>query len=167
MNKGTKERYDAFIRHYHQNGNNGTQAATDAGYSPKTARFQANKLLTIPYIQDELKRLQSKAVETSEITLEIRLNNLQRVIDAGLETYIHNSFQEVVPDNSKEAEEGATKIINTKILRYQNLPAVVSAVREQNIMLGTTEENEKGESMAISFSVKDSVGEVKITNARA
>ena len=145
MNKGTKERYDAFIRHYHQNGNNGTQAATDAGYSSKTARFQANKLLTIPYIKDALKALEEKAVTDSGITLEKRLNWLEKVAKAGLE-----QFKDV---------QGITK--------YQNLNATVSSVKELNLMLGTTEENDKGESMAISFSVKDSVGEVKITNARA
>jgi phage terminase small subunit len=43
---GTAERRQAFVRAYIANGHNATQAAIEAGYSPKTARSQGQRLLT-------------------------------------------------------------------------------------------------------------------------
>lgn len=42
---------------------NATRAATVAGYSPKTARFQASDLLTRPNIQAKIKEIAQKVME--------------------------------------------------------------------------------------------------------
>lgn len=49
---------------------NATQAAIRAGYSPKTARFQACKLLTNPNIQEMIQRKRAKMSEKLEISAE-------------------------------------------------------------------------------------------------
>jgi phage terminase small subunit len=49
---------------------NGEQAAIRAGYSPKTARFQASDLLTRPNVQEKLAELQAYRAKALEVTAE-------------------------------------------------------------------------------------------------
>ena len=49
---------------------NGTQAAIRAGYSKKTARNQANRLLTKVHIQKEIKKLTEKHLKKNEMTAD-------------------------------------------------------------------------------------------------
>jgi len=139
----TKAKYDAFCRAYHVNGNNATQAAIDAGYSKKTAGSKGSDLLKIVYIQDELQRLKNEAVEEYTITLEKRIRWLEKAVDFG--------FRDCADAQGN--------------IRAENLAASISGVKELNVMLGTTGEEEEAKSLAINFSVNDAVGEVKVTNA--
>lgn len=53
--KRLNQRQQDFAFYYAQHGN-GTQAAIDAGYSKKTARFQASRLLTNANVQEAIKK---------------------------------------------------------------------------------------------------------------
>jgi len=119
-NKATQKRYDAFCHAYHTNGNNGSAACVSAGYSKRTARQCAVKLLTIPYIKEKLAELQSEASEEYSITLEQRLKWLEGVVKEGFEPHI-------------DAQ------LNKRPLGLNN---VVSAIKELNLMLGTTTQAE-------------------------
>ena len=142
-NATTKNKYDAFCREYHINGSNATQAAIHAGYSKKTAGAKATFLLRIVYIQDELQRLKDEAVQEYTVTLEKRLKWLEKAVDFG--------FRDCADAQGN--------------IRAENLAASISGVKELNVMLGTTGEEEEAKSLAINFSVNDAVGEVKVTNA--
>ena len=48
----------------------GTEAATKAGYSPKTARFQASDLLTRPNIQARIKQLEDAKSLRARVTVD-------------------------------------------------------------------------------------------------
>lgn len=50
----------SFAAHYVANGGNGAKAARDAGYSPKSARVIAHKLVNNPTIQDLIQRERGK-----------------------------------------------------------------------------------------------------------
>ncbi len=58
---------------------NGTQAAIRAGYSKKTAKVTAAKLLTKANIQSFIKKLQERTAERVEITKERLLNELYKI----------------------------------------------------------------------------------------
>ena len=51
---GTAERRRAFVQAYIANGHNATQAAVAAGYSPRTARSQGQRLLTHVDVRQDL-----------------------------------------------------------------------------------------------------------------
>lgn len=58
---------------------NGTQAAIKAGYTPKSARVQANRLLTNDNIQRRIKELTQKKVERIEYTQDDVMRDLLEV----------------------------------------------------------------------------------------
>lgn len=122
----TKAKYDAFVREFHINGNNGTQAAIHAGYSKKTAGRKANQLLKIVYIQDELQRLKDEAVEEYTISVEKRLRWAEQVIEKGLRDQL-----DAIGNNKAE-----------------NLQAVNGALGVMNQMLGDAEDKKEPEKIA-------------------
>lgn len=75
-------RRSAFIEAYVANGNNGTAAAVEAGYSPKTATMQASRLLTDANVQQELKKRQSALAEKFSLRTEDVLRELARIVYA-------------------------------------------------------------------------------------
>lgn len=139
----TKAKYDAFVRAFHINGNNATQAAIDAGYSKKTAGVKANQLLKIVYIKEELAKLQKSANDEYTVSLEKRIKWLEKAVDCG--------FRDCLDAYGNQ--------------RAENLAASISGVKELNLMLGTTSEDEEAPSLNINFNVNDAIGEVKVTNA--
>lgn len=58
---------------------NGTKAAKSAGYSEKTARFQASHLLTKPNIQQEITRLMAERSRRVEITADRVVERLYKL----------------------------------------------------------------------------------------
>lgn len=125
LTEKTKRKYEHFAKEYHLNGNHGTNAAIEAGYSKKSARNQAKRLLKYPHVKKELKRLRAESDKVAEeefsITLKQRLQWLEQVVTEGLKKY---------PDfQIGEIEAGPEKPFN--------LQATVSAVKELNSMLGT------------------------------
>ena len=141
----TKARYDAFIREYHLNGNTGAQAAIKAGYSKNSARQRAVDLLSIRYIKEEIEKLQNAAKEEYTISLERRIKWLEKAVECG--------FRDCADAQGN--------------IRAENLQASISGVKELNLMLGTTQDDQEAQSLNINFSVNDAVGEVKVTNANS
>jgi phage terminase small subunit len=70
----------SFIREYLIDGN-GTQAAIRAGYSQKTAKEQAARLLSKVNIQNEIKDYQDKASAEAQITLTWWLKKMKQLAD--------------------------------------------------------------------------------------
>lgn len=60
---------------------NGTQSAIRAGYSKKTASAQASRLLKNPKILEEIKKNQKELVDSSCLTEEKVISNLENVRD--------------------------------------------------------------------------------------
>lgn len=149
MRDKTKVKYDAFVNAYMLNDNNGAEAAVSAGYSEKSARQTATKLLTNGYICDELTRLKleasKKAVESYSVTLERRLEWLNDIVIMGME---------------KHADMQGN-------MKPHSLPASTGAIAELNKMLGTTDNESDATALNINFTVSEAVAEVKVTNATA
>lgn len=67
---------------------NGTQAAIRAGYSSKTARHQATRLLTKVHVQSKIKALQEDIAKTTDITIAKTLTELARIAFSDVGDYI-------------------------------------------------------------------------------
>lgn len=65
-----KARHRAFATAYTSNGRNGAQAAIAAGYSKKTARFAASRLLTNANVLAIVEELSARAEEVMNLTAE-------------------------------------------------------------------------------------------------
>ncbi len=59
---------------------NATKAAERAGYSPKTAKFQASRLLTFVNVQETLFKLQEEARKSAEISRDEVLKELAAIL---------------------------------------------------------------------------------------
>jgi len=70
---GLTERQEAFIKHYLLS-RNATQAAIDAGYSPRTAFVQGSRLLTHVKVQQRIQQVVVKTTGNTEASV-------QRVVD--------------------------------------------------------------------------------------
>lgn len=119
MREATKAKYDCFVLAYISNKQNGAAAAVTAGYAEKSAHVTAGKMLKIPYIKQEiaskLDNVRIKAEEKFNITLEQRLEWLQKAVSIG--------FRESADIQGN--------------LKAENLQASISAIKELNVMLGT------------------------------
>lgn len=69
-------------------GKTGTQAAIDAGYSPKSARIQAAKLLTNPNIKAAIADLTDAVTQSQLITKERVLREYARIAFGSIEDFI-------------------------------------------------------------------------------
>lgn len=80
-------RQKAFCREFMIDGN-ATKAAERAGYSPKTAKFQASRLLTFVNVQETLFKLQEEARKGAEISRDEVLKELVAILRAKLTDYL-------------------------------------------------------------------------------
>lgn len=67
---------------------NGKQAAIRAGYSEKTAEFQASRLLSSVKLQKLITELQTKSREHCDITKEEVLRELSAILRANIKDYL-------------------------------------------------------------------------------
>ncbi len=81
-------REQEFIRRYVANGGNGKQAAIAAGYSPKSAKQQAHRLLTRDDLRAHLRELAAKADGPTVATLQRVQERLTEVIEGNLSEFI-------------------------------------------------------------------------------
>jgi len=139
---------DAFVKEYILNGGNATQAAIKAGYSENTAVKTGSENLTKPDIKAAIEN-HRKSLEKEHIwNKEKKLELLQKIALGGV-------------------RDIADKDGNMKM---ENPSASVAAIKEHNLMQGDNApivEDTKGQALSISFDVRDSVGEVKVTNAKS
>lgn len=73
------ERHQRFVAEYLRD-LNGTRAAIAAGFSPKTARVQASRLLTKADIQAAIQAAQAKHLAKLDLTAENVLEQLRRIV---------------------------------------------------------------------------------------
>jgi len=117
---------EAFAVAVVQNGGDKVAAYKEAGYSlglnPNAMSVQADKLYNHPKISLRIKELQEAAKTVAEekfgISVEQRLEWLEQVVQAGLGVYEDSNGNE----------------------RKENLPAVTSAIKTMNEMLGPAQD---------------------------
>ena len=80
MSKVTNKKHLKFIDEYMID-LNGSEAAIRAGYSKKTARSQASRLLTNADIMSEIKDRQAKAAKSSGVSRDEIIADLKRIKD--------------------------------------------------------------------------------------
>jgi len=68
---------------------NGKQAAVRAGYSARTAEFQASRLLSNVKVQDYLQQVQAETRKRTDITRDEVLSELAAILRAKLTDYLH------------------------------------------------------------------------------
>ncbi len=87
------DKHKAFAREYVANGFNATQAAIQAGYSPRSARRQGHVLLHTPEIQAMIGEWKAKAEKKAEkrfdATLERVLGEYARIAFSGMSKFVH------------------------------------------------------------------------------
>ena len=96
MPKLDNVKYEAFAQEYIIDFN-GAQAATRAGYSEKTARTQASKLLTIPDIEKRVAELVENRTERTEITADYVLNRLNEIDQLDVLDIMNDDFTAFKP----------------------------------------------------------------------
>ena len=139
---------DAFVKEYIINGGNATQAAIKAGYSKNTAVKTGSENLTKPDIKKAIENHRNTLEKSHIWNKEKKLELLQKIASGGI--------RDVVDKDGN--------------MKMENPSASVAAIKEHNLMQGDNApvtEDIKGQSLAISFEVRDSVGEVKVTNAKS
>ena len=148
MTSELTSKQDAFVKEYILNGGNATKAAIKAGYSEKTAQKMGSENLSKPLIKDYLEK-HRKSLEKSHIwNKEKKLEILQSIAA--------NGIRDVVDKDGN--------------MKMENPSASVAAIKEHNLMQGDNApvtEDIKGQSLNVTFEVRDSVGEVKGTNAKS
>lgn len=149
MTSKKKPDLDLFIQRYIENGcKNGRDAVIFAGYSEKTADQQASRLLKNVKVIEAVERYKKNKLSAHIWRKEEKLELLQKIAANGV-------------------RDIADKDGNMKM---ENPSASVAAIKEHNLMQGDNApivEDTKGQALAISFDVRESVGEVKVTNAKS
>ncbi len=115
---------------------NGKQAAIRAGYSPKTAEFQAARLLSKDKVKEYLTKLQSQARKQTEITRGEVLGVLASILRSDVPDYFENGkikeFDKLTPAQRKAIESVK---INKSGVEFK-LPSKIQAAVTVNKMLG-------------------------------
>lgn len=80
LTKARLKRYNVFAVSWVSNGHNGTQAAIDAGYSPRCAAQQAVRLLKLQPVWDIIDPLERKLTEHYEMTADSVMKELGAIV---------------------------------------------------------------------------------------
>lgn len=118
---------------------NATQAAIRAGYSKKTAKEQASRLLTNVNVQEKLQEGRAKLTKASEITAEMMLQRCGEIAFSNIGT-----FFDVTPD-------GYAMVNLAKCTPYE-LSLIESIECTEVVESGAAKQ--EGDSMAIKTKVK-------------
>jgi phage terminase small subunit len=124
---------DAFVKAYILT-NNATQAAIKAGYSEKTARFIGSENLTKPNIAEAIKNHQLKTDSEFTYSKDAKLKILEGVMEAC---------------KADDVEKGVI-----------NAAAVISAIKEHNLMMGHNAPTESTSTIKVEKSLAE-----RLTNA--
>ncbi len=92
---------------------NGKQAAIRAGYSARTAEFQASRLLSLVKVQQFLQQLQTEARKRTDITKDEILAELASILRAKITDYLNFDGKKIqfkdfadLPESQIKAVEG-------------------------------------------------------------
>ena len=92
---------------------NGKKAAVRAGYSARTAEFQASRLLSLVKVQQFLQQLQAEARKRTDITKDEILAELANILRAKITDYLNFDGKKIqfkdfadLPESQIKAVEG-------------------------------------------------------------
>jgi len=92
---------------------NGKQAAVRAGYSARTAEFQASRLLSFVKVQKYVQKLQAEARKRTDITKDEILSELASILRAKITDYLNFDGKKIqfkdfadLPESQIKAVEG-------------------------------------------------------------
>jgi phage terminase small subunit len=94
---------------------NGTKAAIRAGYSPKTARFQASRMLANVDIQESFLQRCQELQEANDLTPEKVIAELEKIAFARMDTYTNwgpDGVQLVASDNLPDGAAAAVSEVS-------------------------------------------------------
>lgn len=100
---------------------NGTQAAIRAGFSEKTAKVMAFRLLKIKAIAKAVKEKEEKLQEKTGITQEYVLNNLREIADFNKQKTVKSSAKKQTGSDDYEIEHREEMIDATAAIRANEL----------------------------------------------
>lgn len=104
-------RRKVFVEAYIANGGNATDAAIKAGYSEKTARFQASRLLTDPNIQAEIAERRKALVRKYELTAEMVTRSIvQELTFDPARLYNDDGTLKAIPDLDEDVRMALTSV---------------------------------------------------------
>ncbi len=119
---------------------NGKEAAIRAGYSERTAKQEAYKLLNIDEVSDYVAKLQSKVAKRNEITIDELIQDLAEIKNINIVDLYDNDgslldlnslpseftkcIQEITQIKSSWGKEGENEKATTKVKFYSRLEAI-------------------------------------------
>lgn len=115
--KAALMRYERFAREYLKD-MNGTRAAIAAGYSRKTATFQAHDLLRIPYVEELIAKLCERRNKAVEVDAEKVLRELALMGHSNMLDYIRVVDGDAVVDLSNLTREQAAAMQEITVEDY-------------------------------------------------
>lgn len=111
---------------------NGTQAAIRAGYSERSARSIAGRLLTKDNIQREISRRQKDLQRRTEVTQERVVKELARIAFANIADYVHVETQTRTKDDGTETTYQIVMLSETEDLSADQRAALATVKQSVN-----------------------------------
>lgn len=119
------ERQERFVDGWVRNGGNGAQAAREAGYSERTARSIAQRLLTNVDVKEAIQARQAELREQRRMTTDNVIEFFEKVVQGEI------GEQEVTP--SGKVIEVPTKV-NNRIKAAENLGKVLGIFQAESVV---------------------------------
>lgn len=146
-------RYRIFAASWVGNGHNGTQAAIDAGFSPRCAAQQAIRLLKRQDVLNLIEPLERKVTEHYEMTADSVMKELGAIVHFDMRKLYRpdGSFKDVseLDDETAHAlasmeiveiagEESAVPMRTKKLKGYDKVRAIELAMKHYKLLDGST-----------------------------
>lgn len=119
------ERQERFVDEWVRNGGNGAQAARKSGYSERTARSIAQRLLTNVDVKEAIQARQAELREQRRMTTDNVIEFFEKVVQGEI------GEQEVTP--SGKVIEVPTKV-NNRIKAAENLGKVLGIFQAESVV---------------------------------
>ena len=120
-----------FVLNYLENGNNGTKAAIDAGYSKKTAQVKASQLLADKKISSLVGKIQKQDVEELKLDRQETLRQLYYALTRQVKDFVDEDGKALLPsqlpDHVQSIVDGFKQTV--KVDKYGNPTDVIMEYR--------------------------------------
>lgn len=110
-NKPLSPKEQLFVNAYATNGNNGKEACITAGYSERSAKEQASRMLTRANIRKALEKVQEKTAKKMEITREVLANELAKIAFSNMGDFVKWSKKGIILTESDKLTKDQKGII--------------------------------------------------------
>ena len=117
VSRGLNEKQALFVREYLVD-LNGTQAAIRAGYSPRTAKQQATRLLTNAYVASALTAAQGERADRTQITADDVLREIAAIAFAHMGQYATWNGQTVTLTDSAAVDPRAVSEVKQTVNQF-------------------------------------------------